>query len=170
MARILHQQSALDTARTCNAGDRPNNGRMPWIFILLPWLELWTLIELGSEIGGLPTLLYVAATLMLGLALLRRQGLSMLRQMQTQYGGRVFGQQLLLDDVAIFGSGLLLMIPGLITDVLALVLMVGPLRRGLARLLRGGPAPVQDSPFEAQQRQDRGQPETLEGEFRRLDD
>ena len=178
---MLHQDTALGTACTCNVGEHPNNERMRWIFILLPWLELWTLIELGSEIGGLTTLLYVAGTLMLGLALLRRQGLSMLRQLQAQHGGRVLGPQLLLDDAAVLGSGLLLMIPGVITDVLALLLMVGPLRRGLARLLRGtDPEPdvlqerVQDRPqnrsFETRRPRDPGQQETLEGEFRRLDD
>ncbi|MCX2983224.1 FxsA family protein [Halieaceae bacterium IMCC14734] len=154
---------------------------MPWIFILLPWLELWTLIELGSEIGGFATLLYVAGTLFLGLGLLRRKGLSMLRQMQTQYGGRVLGPQLLLDDAAVLGSGLLLMIPGVITDILALLLMVGPLRRGLARLIGGSNGEqegLQDHPqdrtqnraFEARQPRDPGQQQTLEGEFRRLDD
>jgi UPF0716 protein FxsA len=39
---------------------------MRWIFLLLPWIELFTLIQLGSQIGALATLLYVFVTLVLG--------------------------------------------------------------------------------------------------------
>jgi UPF0716 protein FxsA len=169
-AGSLHQESGFDTGWACKVGNRPDNGDMRWILILLPWLELWTLIELGSEIGGLATLLYVAATLMLGLTLLRRQGLSMLRQMQSEYGGRGLGPQLLLNDAALLGSGLLLMVPGLITDVLALLLMIGPLRRGLGRLLRGSASAPESGSEQPQRDQQAEHPQTLEGEFRRLDD
>ena len=47
---------------------------MRWVFLLLPWIELFTLIQLGGEIGGFMTLLYVFATLMLGLTVIRLQG------------------------------------------------------------------------------------------------
>ena len=68
------------------AGLNPNTDTMPWIFLLLPWIELWTLIELGSETGPLVALLYVFATLMLGLSMLRRQGLAIVRKMQREQG------------------------------------------------------------------------------------
>ena len=44
---------------------------------LLPWLELFTLIQLGIETSALTALLYVLFTFMLGVAVLRRQGLGM---------------------------------------------------------------------------------------------
>ena len=150
----------------------PNTPFMPWIFLLLPWIELWTLIELGSEIGGFAALLYVFATLALGLSLLRRQGLAMARKMQQEYGGRMLGPQLLMDDMAIVSCGLLLMIPGLITDFLGLLCLVGPLRRRLLALLGGGPASA--ATHDSRGNFGSGQPpaggDTLEGEFRRLDD
>ncbi len=155
---------------------RPNTAAMPWIFLLLPWIELWTLIELGSEIGGLSAVLYVFATLVLGLSLLRRQGLAMARKMQQEYGGRFIGPQLLMDDMAIVSCGLLLMVPGLITDFLGLLCLVGPLRRRLLGVLVGnsaahsGHAGGYSSHTDAggQQRPPGG--DTLEGEFKRLDD
>ena len=61
-------------------------------------------------------------------------------------------------------SGLLLMVPGMITDFIALIVLIGPLRRRLARALMG-PQPEPYIP-----RQDNGQHETIEGTYRRVDD
>ena len=149
---------------------------MPWIFLLLPWIELWTLIELGSEIGGLFALLYVFATLMLGLSMLRRQGLAIVRKMQREQGAGFIGPQLLLDDMAIVSCGLLLMVPGLITDFLAVLCLVGPLRRRLLGLFGVKPAVADADAFTQRPdgvvpgRQSPAGGDTLEGEFKRLDD
>ena len=150
---------------------------MPWILFLLPWLELWTLIELGGAIGGFTTVLYVFATLMLGLTMIRRQGLILLRQMQQDADQGFFGPQLLMDDLALVTSGLLLMIPGLITDFSALLVLIGPLRRRLLGLgARSGRWKAHTTTFHSQgpNSPDQAGPDsrhdTLEGEFRRLDD
>ncbi len=150
---------------------------MPWIFLLLPWLELWTLIELGSAIGGLTALMYVFVTLVLGLAMIRRQGLNMLRQMQRDADSGFFGPQLLVDDLALVTSGLLLLIPGLITDCMALLVLIGPLRRRLLGLgARSGRWQVHSTTYTSRGPDDSETPRkdsdrvTLEGDFHRLDD
>jgi UPF0716 protein FxsA len=141
----------------------PHTITMPWIFLLLPWIELWTLIELGAATSALTALAWVFLSLMLGLGLIRRQGMQLLAEMQQQSGGRILSPQLLMDDLGLVSSGLLLMIPGLITDTLAVVFLIGPLRR---RLLRAGrrDAEVHTSATPNEERV------TLEGDFRRLDD
>ena len=48
------------------------------IFMLVPIIEMWILIEVGGWIGALPTIALVGLTATLGLWLLKRQGLSML--------------------------------------------------------------------------------------------
>ncbi len=109
---------------------------MPWIFLLLPWLELWTLIELGAATSALTALAWVAVSLVLGVGLIRRQGEGMLRRIQEQQAtGGFFSPQWMMDDLALVGSGLLLMVPGLITDTLAVVFAIAPLRRLLVRSL-----------------------------------
>ena len=110
---------------------------MQWIFLLFPLLELWTLIELGSAYGAMVAIGWVVLTIVLGLSLIRRQGLSMIRQIQREAEGGLVGARLLGDDIAVVTSGLLLMIPGLVTDVLAVLVLIGPLRR---RLLGAAPA------------------------------
>ena len=156
--------------------------------LLLPWLELFTLIQLGVMTSALTALMYVFATFLLGLAVIRRQGQGMFRQLREAQEGRILGPELLVDDMAMGFAGVLLMIPGLMTDLAARLVMVGPLRRRLVRALKG-PQPERFAPereqhfhetFEqgfgesSEQRPSAShsetQHQTLEGSFRRLDD
>lgn len=137
---------------------------MRWFFILLPWVELFTLIQLGGEIGGLATLFYVFLTFVLGLTVIRLQGMEILTKLQAGQNGQIVVGQMLGDELVVGFAGLLLLIPGLITDMLALIVLIGPLRRRLMGLFRVS-SPAQ--PFE--NARDRGSA-TIDGEFRRIDD
>ncbi len=110
---------------------------MPLIFLLFPFLELWTLIELGAAQGAFVALGWVALTIFVGLGMIRRQGLSMIRQIQREAEGGLISTRFLGDDLAVVTSGMLLMIPGLITDCMAIIVLIGPLRR---RLMGAAPA------------------------------
>lgn len=134
------------------------------LIMLLPWLELATLIQLGVSTDLLTALLYVFATFVLGLLILQRQGQGMFRHLREAQAGRVLGTRLLLDDMAMGLAGLLLMIPGIITDLAALVVLIGPLRRKIARFL-GGPQPEPYAP-----ERDPESSKTIEGSYRRVDD
>jgi len=137
---------------------------MRLFFLLLPWLELFTLIQLGIETSALTALLYVLVTLVLGMAIIRHQGMSLFTRMQDLQAGRVLGQQLLLDGMAVGIAGLLLMVPGLISDFFAIIVLIGPLRRRLARWLMG----PQPEPYVPQR--DVSSESPLEGDFRRIDE
>jgi len=137
---------------------------MRFFIFLLPWLELFTLIELGIKTSALTALAYVFATGLLGWAILQRQGRGMFERLRQAQDGRIIGPQLLLDDMAMGFAGLLLLIPGVITDVIALLVLIGPLRRRLAGALFG-PQPEPFTPERAA-----GSHEVIEGDFRRVDD
>ncbi|MDP5054751.1 MAG: FxsA family protein [Congregibacter sp.] len=128
---------------------------------MLPWMELFSLIQLGSAIGAFEAMLYVLATFILGLTILRAQGMEIVDKLRSAQGGPVIPGQLLVDELALGLAGLLFMIPGLITDTLGLIVLFGPLRRRLFAALGGAPN-VPSSPSRP------GDP--IEGEFRRLDD
>ena len=137
---------------------------MRFLIMLLPWLELFTLVQLGIETSALTAIFYVFATLVLGLFVLRRQGMQMIERLQGVQQGRVMGSELLVDDMAMGLAGVLLIFPGMISDFAALIVMIGPLRRRLARAL-GGPdvetyAPQRD--FESDI--------TIEGQYTRVDE
>ena len=70
---------------------------MRFFIMLLPWLELLTLIQLGIETSALTALLYVFLTFVAGIAVLRYQGMEMFTRLRETQQGRIFGQQLFLD-------------------------------------------------------------------------
>ena len=137
---------------------------MSFAIMLLPWLELLTLIELGILTSALTALTYVFVTVVLGLAILRRQGRGMFERLRQSQDGRIIGPELLLDDMALGFAGLLLIFPGMISDLAALVVMIGPLRRRLASALTGRQPEVYIP------ERDSGGHETIEGVYRQVDD
>jgi len=169
---------------------------MRWFFLLLPWLELFSLIKLGQEIGAINTLFYVLATMMLGITLLRRQGLEILTQMRSAGPGAFPTSQLFLgQQISLVLAGLLLFIPGLITDAIGLSVIVLAGLRAVFSRVGGGNAgsssasrsSLQDGPFTADNRNRASdqafranhpggpteQPrrgDTFDGEFSQLDD
>jgi UPF0716 protein FxsA len=157
---------------------------MRWFFLLLPWLELFSLIQLGGRIGAFQTLLYVFVTLLLGLTILRAQGMEIIGRLREVQMGGFLPQRLLVDDLAVGLAGLLLMIPGLVTDTMAALVLIGPLwRRTLAAMgvsrqpgsgfdgpaPRGGTFSSDSDAFSADKPQSAAN-DPIEGEFRRLDD
>lgn len=143
---------------------------MRFLLLLYPWLELLSLIQLGIETSALTALAWVAAMIVLGSVLLRQVGLANLNRLREAQQGRVVPapQQLLLRDMAVTVAALLLIIPGLVSDVLAVVFVIGPLRRLLGRAL--GVRGVGDAGSPAPDNRGESGPVTLEGEYRRVDD
>lgn len=132
--------------------------------LLLPWVELFTLVELGAQTSALTAIAYVAATVTVGLLMLQRQGRGLLERLRRAGPGRMPGTELLLADMGVAFAALLLIFPGMITDVIALFVLIRPLRRRFVRALQ----PVGGT--EALSRRKVGNRETIEGEYRRVDD
>jgi len=108
---------------------------MRLLLLAYPWLELLSLIQLGINTNALVALSYVLLMLFVGIGLLRFVGATAFQRLRdAQQTGRL-QQHLLVDDLAVAVAAPLLMIPGLLSDFSALVVLIGPLRRGLARAL-----------------------------------
>ncbi|MFN4008762.1 MAG: FxsA family protein [Pannonibacter sp.] len=101
--------------------------------ILLPLAEIAVFIMVGEEIGVLPTILLTVVTALAGTAMLRHQGLSLVRRMQGELdAGRVPGEEM-MHGVLMVTASILLLLPGFITDTLGLALFIPPLRALLVR-------------------------------------
>lgn len=136
---------------------------MPLFFLLLvgvPLVELYLLIQVGSEIGALPTIGLSILTAVIGTFLVRVQGFSiLLRVRETVDRGEVPAIEV-LDGALLLIAGVLLLLPGFITDALGFLLLVPPLRRFLIlRFVRV--IPVHPEPHSG------AGPRLIEGEFRR---
>lgn len=105
------------------------------LFLVVPFVELFVLIQIGHAFGALPTVLLLLAVSVVGAWLVKREGLSTLRRAQQQVrNGQVPGSEL-VDGVLILFAGVLLLTPGFLTDVVGVVLLLPPVRaalRGLA--------------------------------------
>ena len=123
---------------------------MKWILFLYPWLELWSLIELGSRTTAATAMLWVLSAGVLGTVLLRLAGRHTLQQLQQARRDAVISQQLLIGNFAHLAAGILLIIPGVISDVLAVVVMIAPLRILLAKMLVDRSAHTQFNSYQEQ--------------------
>jgi UPF0716 protein FxsA len=109
------------------------------LFLLLavvPVVELFILIKIGSHIGALNTVLLVIITALLGVFLVRLEGLRTLGKIQTSLAQGQIPAEELLDGVLIFAGGILLLTPGVLTDLFALVLLLPYSRTHFKRWLR----------------------------------
>jgi UPF0716 protein FxsA len=117
------------------------------LFIVVPIVELFVIIQVGEAIGVLPTIALLIADSVLGSMLMRSQGRAAWRRFNAALtDGRIPHREVLDGALVIFG-GALLVTPGFVTDILGIVLLLPPTRalvrgvlarRLLPRVVAGG--------------------------------
>ncbi len=139
------------------------------LLLVAPVAEIAVFIQVGSRLGVGPTLLLVLASAVFGMWLVRTQGFAAATRVQAMIARGESPALGMLEGMALLAAGVLLVIPGFVTDAAAFVLLIPPLRRAILRLylrrfrlegttaLHSGPGP------------DRPGPPPLEGESRRED-
>jgi UPF0716 protein FxsA len=154
------------------------------LLTVLPLLEIAVLVLFGQWAGVWLTLAVVIGTAVAGVGVLQRQGLAMMLRTQeaVMRGEPPVGA--MVDGGMSVMAGLLLIMPGLITDALGLILLIPPARHFLAnRLAAGlyGVADVEVGVYEARPQRDPRAPgggasgldnggPVIEGDFERLDE
>ena len=96
--------------------------------ILIPAVEIYLFIKIGSQIGALNTILLIFATAIIGIYYARYEGLNTLRSGITQIVKNELPAYEIISGAAIAFAALLLIIPGFATDVLGF-LMIFPFTR-----------------------------------------
>jgi UPF0716 protein FxsA len=110
--------------------------RLFLLFTVVPLLELYILIKIGGYIGAFPTVGLVVLTALLGFVLARFEGLRKLQQIKRSLSLGIVPAEEMLDGVLIFVGGVLLIIPGVLTDLFALILLIPYTRTIFKRWLR----------------------------------
>lgn len=105
------------------------------VFILVPIAEIATFIQVGGLIGLWPTLLAIVVTALLGVALLRQQGLSTLSQAQAARERGEFPIEPIIHGLFLLVAGAFLLTPGFITDAAGFILLVPSIRLTIARAM-----------------------------------
>jgi UPF0716 protein FxsA len=106
------------------------------LFVGVPFAELYVLIQVGHAIGVLDTLALLILVSVVGAWLAKREGLSVLRRMQAALdAGRVPGVEL-IDGFLILMAAALMLTPGFLTDIVAILLLLPPVRAAVRHTLR----------------------------------
>ncbi|ENQ3105542.1 membrane protein FxsA [Bacillus cereus] len=100
-----------------------------FLFILIPALEITMLIGSGRWIGLLPTFCVIVLTGIVGAYIAKRQGLAVWRDIQYRLSRGELPGDAVLDAICIFVGGILLMVPGYITDCVGIVLLIPAARK-----------------------------------------
>ncbi len=106
------------------------------IFVLTPIIELFLLIELGKMIGTWNTIFIVVVTGVVGAMLAKSQGLSVLRKIQVDIANGIMPADPLFDGALVLVGGVLLVTPGIITDLLGFLLLIPLTRAGVKKVLK----------------------------------
>jgi UPF0716 protein FxsA len=103
---------------------------MPVLILLLlgTAIEITVLVLIGSVIGVLPTIALVVLATIIGVALLRREGTRTLTAFRDKVRAGQQPQGEMLDGVLIAVAGILIVLPGFVSDLLAIALLIPPTR------------------------------------------
>lgn len=105
-------------------------------FIVLPLVELYLLVGIGHQIGLAPTLGYLLVMALLGSSLAKREGRRVMRSWQASAAEGRVPEEGILSGALVLVGGLLLILPGVISDALGLFLLIPPTRRWVVGRLR----------------------------------
>lgn len=110
-------------------------GRLFLLFTLVPLVELYLLITIGGSVGVAPTIALIAVTGILGAWLAKREGRRALASYQEALTQGRLPEDGIVSGLLILVGGVLLIAPGVLTDIVGLALMIPPIRRGVAKLV-----------------------------------
>jgi UPF0716 protein FxsA len=111
--------------------------KLLFLFTAVPTAELYLLFEIGDRIGGAETILLVIVTGILGARMAQREGLNVIRQIQEDSVNGVPPADKLVEGVLILVGGVLLITPGVMTDIAGLSMIFPLTRRLLAGTAKG---------------------------------
>ena len=104
------------------------------LLVTVPIVEVWLLIQVGQRIGVLPTLAILIAEALLGAWLMRREGSRAWAALNDALNSGRMPAGELADAALVLVGGVLLMLPGFVTDIIGFIFLL-PFTRPLARRL-----------------------------------
>ncbi|KFZ38969.1 hypothetical protein HR45_00775 [Shewanella mangrovi] len=160
---------------------------MPFLFLLLlflvPAMEVSLMMRVSEVIGGWNTLALVILTAVVGVSLVRSQGIVTLMSVQRKLAyGEVPGQEI-VEGMMLALAGVLLLIPGFMTDLIGLLMLTPFTRAPIAKLVLKrlqlqvvtsrfgqGNNPFSQGPFQGDFSRPRQDDDVIDGEYERKPD
>jgi len=140
----------------------------PVLFLVIPIIEVYLLIEVGGMIGAGWTILLIILTAIIGVNLLRQQGVStLMRANQAMSQGQIPAMEM-MEGIFLAVGGALLITPGFFTDAIGFICLLPFTRRVIIRALLLN-STVRTSYSVQQETRRHDDSRTIEGEFHRDD-
>ena len=98
------------------------------LFIFIPIIEITIFISIGSNIGILNTIAIILITALVGIFLVRRQGMSLLFNAQKNMSQGIMPTEEIKGGIFLLISGLLLITPGFFTDCIGFSMFLKPVQ------------------------------------------
>ena len=136
------------------------------VVLIIPFAEIYLLIQVGAIIGAFPTILLVVFTAMLGAWLLKQQGFATFQRFQESLAQGVIPAYEMVEGPLILVGGALLLTPGFITDIIGFACLIPQLRRKIAQYVIENHLVQAGAHF---QQAKAAENNVLEGEFRKED-
>jgi UPF0716 protein FxsA len=105
------------------------------LFLVVPFVELWLLLRVGSALGFWPTMGFVVGTAVLGAWLAKREGLRVLHEWQRAMAELRVPEEGITSGLLVLVGATLLITPGVLTDVVGIALLFPPTRKLVARAI-----------------------------------
>ena len=110
-------------------------GLLTLAFIAMPILEIWLIFQVGGAFGAGATIGLIVVTAVVGAALAKHQGFAVIQRVQrAMHTGQEVGTSM-IEAAMVLAAGIMMLLPGFITDGVGIALLVPPVRRLLARAL-----------------------------------
>ncbi len=135
-------------------------------FLLVPFVEIYLLLQIGDIIGVWSTIFLVVFTAVLGAWLLRQQGFATWQRFQNSLAQGVVPAFEMIEGPILLVGGALLLTPGFFTDVLGFACLIPQARRKLAQYIIENHMLQNGGPF----RQQNAENDVLEGEYKKEDE
>ena len=103
-------------------------------FLILPIIEIWALIKLGSYFGFFGTLTLIIGTAIIGIYIAKQQGLGIIFSLQSKLAQGRQALPEIVEGIALLLGALFFIIPGAITDLFGIIFIIPSLRRYLLKL------------------------------------
>jgi len=133
------------------------------LFLIVPIVEIYVIVQVGQEIGALPTIALLLVESAIGAWLVKREGRRAWQALKSAVGTGRLPSRELADAALVLVGGTLLLTPGFVTDVFGLFLIL-PVTRTFARRALGWFAARRASALVARSSVTRNSARTVPGE------
>lgn len=103
--------------------------------VVAPLIELYVIVQVGQNIGLLPTIALLIAVSAVGTTLIKREGIKVYREFVAAIQRGEEPAEQLVHGVCLLAAGVLMLAPGFISDIVSIALLVPPTRTLIAKLV-----------------------------------